>query len=71
MVATCVVSVRERWGARQTIEARHGLEVACLAEIAYNQDWLSAAQLAREAEVLNKIGYGQYLKRLLRQEEGQ
>ncbi|HRO38147.1 glucose-1-phosphate thymidylyltransferase RfbA [Thauera sp.] len=55
----------------QTIEARQGLKVACLEEIAYNQGWLSAAQLAREAEALSKTGYGQYLKRLLRQEEGQ
>ena len=55
----------------QTIEARQGLKVACLEEIAYNQGWLSAAQLAREAEALSKTGYGQYLKRLLRQEAGQ
>ena len=55
----------------QTIEARQGLKVACLEEIAYNQGWLSAAQLARQAEALSKTGYGQYLKRLLRQEEGQ
>ena len=55
----------------QTIEARQGLKVACLEEIAYNQGWLSAAQLAREAEALSKTGYGRYLKRLLRQEEGQ
>ena len=55
----------------QTIEARQGLKVACLEEIAYHQGWLSAAQLARQAEALSKTGYGQYLKRLLRQEEGQ
>ena len=55
----------------QTIEARQGLKVACLEEIAYNQGWLSAAQLARQAEALSKTGYGQYLKRLLRQEGGQ
>ena len=52
----------------QTIEARQGLKVACLEEIAYHQGWLSAAQLARQAEALNKTGYGQYLQRLLRQE---
>ena len=52
----------------QTIEARQGLKVACLEEIAYNQGWLSAAQLARQAEALSKTGYGQYLQRLLRQE---
>jgi len=49
----------------QTIEARQGLKVACLEEIAFRQDWLSAEQLARQAEALSKTGYGQYLQRLL------
>ncbi len=49
----------------QTIETRQGLKVACLEEIAYNQGWLSAEQLARQAEALSKTGYGQYLQRLL------
>lgn len=51
-----------------TIEARQGLKVACLEEIAYNQGWLSAEQLASQAEALSKTGYGQYLARLLTQE---
>ena len=34
----------------QTIEARQGLKVACLEEIAYRNGWLSAEQLAREAD---------------------
>ena len=49
----------------QTIEARQGLKVACLEEIAYHQGWLSKEQLARQAEALSKTGYGQYLQRLL------
>ena len=49
----------------QTIEARQGLKVACLEEIAYRQRWLSKEQLARQAEALSKTGYGQYLQRLL------
>ncbi|TBW39367.1 glucose-1-phosphate thymidylyltransferase [Azotobacter chroococcum] len=52
----------------QTIEARQGLKVACLEEIAFNQGWLSAEQLGRQADALSKTGYGQYLKRLLTQE---
>ncbi|UVL89033.1 glucose-1-phosphate thymidylyltransferase RfbA [Pseudomonas sichuanensis] len=47
------------------IEARQGTKVACLEEIAYRQGWLSAEQLANQAEVLSKTGYGQYLQRLL------
>lgn len=52
----------------QTIEARQGLKVACLEEIAYHQGWLGAEQLARQASALGKTGYGQYLQRLLAQE---
>jgi glucose-1-phosphate thymidylyltransferase len=51
-----------------TIEARQGLKVACLEEIAYHQGWLSADQLASQAKALSKTGYGQYLQRLLVQE---
>lgn len=49
----------------QTIEARQGLKVACLEEIAYNQSWLTAERLAEQATQLSKTGYGQYLLRLL------
>lgn len=49
----------------QTIEARQGLKVACLEEIAFHQGWLSKEQLAGQAEALSKTGYGQYLQRLL------
>jgi glucose-1-phosphate thymidylyltransferase len=52
----------------QTIEARQGLKVACLEEIAYHQGWLSAEQLTLQAEALSKTGYGQYLQGLLAQE---
>ncbi|MCQ4346628.1 glucose-1-phosphate thymidylyltransferase RfbA [Pseudomonas stutzeri] len=51
-----------------TIEARQGLKVACLEEIAFHQGWLSREQLARQAQALAKTGYGQYLQRLLSQE---
>ena len=49
----------------QTIEARQGLKVACLEEVAYHQGWLSAAQLDKQATALHKTGYGQYLARVL------
>lgn len=51
-----------------TIEARQGLKVACLEEIAYYQGWLTAEQLTSQAEALSKTGYGQYLQGLLAQE---
>ncbi|MNK70098.1 Glucose-1-phosphate thymidylyltransferase 2 [compost metagenome] len=49
----------------QTIEARQGLKVACLEEVAFNQGWLSAAELDKQATALHKTGYGQYLAGLL------
>jgi glucose-1-phosphate thymidylyltransferase len=52
----------------QTIEARQGLKVACLEEVAYHQGWLSAAQLDQQATALHKTGYGQYLARVLTME---
>ena len=52
----------------QTIEARQGLKVACLEEIAYHQGWLSADRLAHQAAALGKTGYGRYLQQLLEQE---
>ena len=48
-----------------TIEQRQGLKIACLEEIAYNNGWINAEQLAAQAESMKKTGYGQYLKRLL------
>jgi glucose-1-phosphate thymidylyltransferase len=48
-----------------TIEQRQGLKVACLEEIAYHNGWISAEQLAAQAEALKKTGYGQYLQKLL------
>lgn len=52
----------------QTIEARQGLKVACLEEVAYHQGWLSAAELDKQATALYKTGYGQYLARVLNTE---
>lgn len=52
----------------QTIEARQGLKVACLEEIAYRQGWLSAEQLDKQATDLYKTGYGQYLAQVLASE---
>ncbi len=52
----------------QTIEQRQGLKIACPEEIAYRAGWISAADVAREAEPLKKNGYGQYLLRLLHEQ---
>ena len=49
----------------QTIEHRQGLKVACLEEIAFQQGWITEAQLTARAEALHKTGYGQYLLGLM------
>lgn len=52
----------------QTIEARQGLKIACLEEIAFRNGWISAEQLQKQGELLKKTGYGQYLLRLVNEE---
>ena len=47
-----------------TIETRQGLQVACLEEIAFENQWLSADQLRENIQDLLKTDYGQYLLRL-------
>ena len=53
----------------QTVEKRQGLKVACLEEIAYRNNWLSADYVLREAEKLKKTGYGQYLTQVVRESQ--
>ena len=53
----------------QAIEIRQGLKIACLEEIAFRKGWLSHALLKKRAEQLNKTGYGQYLQRVLKENE--
>lgn len=48
-----------------TIEQRQGLKVACLEEIAWNNNWISNDSLRNQAEKFKKTGYGQYLFNLL------
>lgn len=49
----------------ETIEKRQGYKIACLEEIAYNNGWLSAAQLKEQGKQLSKNSYGQYLLDIL------
>jgi glucose-1-phosphate thymidylyltransferase len=49
----------------ETIEARQGLKVACLEEIAFNKGWITAEQVTVLAKPLEKNQYGQYLLSLL------
>ncbi|MCC6162758.1 MAG: glucose-1-phosphate thymidylyltransferase RfbA [Acidobacteria bacterium] len=53
----------------QTIEDRQGLMLACVEEIAWRMGYIDAAQLARVAQPMRKNSYGQYLLRLLSQDD--
>jgi len=50
----------------QTIQKRQGYKVACVEEIAYNNNWIDASQLEKLAQPLIKTQYGQYIMELLK-----
>ena len=52
----------------ETIERRQGLKIGCPEEIAFDKDWIDAAQLKALAEPLRNSGYGNYLLSLLRED---
>jgi glucose-1-phosphate thymidylyltransferase len=49
----------------QAIEERQGLMVACLEEIAYRMNYITAAELGRLARAMESSSYGQYLLQVL------
>ena len=50
----------------QTIQARQGLKISCIEEIAYRMGYIDAEQVLHLAEPLAKNEYGIYLKRLIK-----
>jgi glucose-1-phosphate thymidylyltransferase len=51
----------------ETIERRQGLKIACPEEIAYRMGFIDAAQLEALAKPLESSGYGDYLRRVLKE----
>lgn len=49
----------------QTIERRQSHKIACLEEIAYRNEWITANDLLELAKPLAKSGYGNYLLELI------
>lgn len=53
----------------QTIEKRQGLQICSPDEMAFENGWITRAQLAKLAEPFLKTEYGQYLKALAEEKE--
>jgi glucose-1-phosphate thymidylyltransferase len=53
----------------QAIEERQGLAVACLHEIAFRMGYITADQVLRVANEMDKTSYGRYLARAVLQEK--
>ncbi len=51
----------------QTIQARQGLKIACIEEIAYRMGYIDKGQVRRLAESLKKNDYGKYLLRMIQE----
>ena len=51
----------------QTIQARQGLKIACIEEIAYRMGYIDKEQVRRLSEPLKKNDYGKYLLRMIQE----
>lgn len=49
----------------EVIEDRQGLKIGCIEEVAYQQGFINADQLAAQAQRFLKSGYGEYLMSLI------
>lgn len=49
----------------RVIEERQGTKVSCPEEIAWRRGWIDDGELLRQADLLEKSGYGSYLRKLL------
>lgn len=52
----------------EVLEARQGLKIACIEEIAYSEGFIDRDQFARLADELKKSTYGEYLLNILNRE---
>jgi glucose-1-phosphate thymidylyltransferase len=50
----------------ETIEKRQGYKIACLEEIAFNNNWLCKSDIQHRASLFKKNSYGEYLNNLIK-----
>lgn len=53
----------------EAIEARQGLKIACLEEIAWHNGWIGIQQLKKQAEAMGKSAYSKYIQGIIAQHE--
>ncbi|AMV68609.1 glucose-1-phosphate thymidylyltransferase RfbA [Pediococcus damnosus] len=61
-------SLHEASGFIETVEKRQNLKVACLEEVAYRMGYIDKKQVYKLAQPLKKNDYGQYLLRLIQED---
>ncbi len=54
----------------EVVEARQGLKIACLEEIAWRMGYIDATQVERQAEAMASSSYADYLRELLERDPG-
>ena len=57
-----VDSLHEASAFVRTIEQRQGVKIACLEEIAFQNGWIDAEAVLKQAALLGKTSYGDYLR---------
>jgi glucose-1-phosphate thymidylyltransferase len=50
----------------EVIEKRQGLKIGCIEEIAYAKGWINDEQMAQQAKIYAKSGYGEYLSNIMK-----
>ena len=55
----------------QTIEKRQGLKIACLEEISFKKNWISASDVKEMAKPMLKNNYGKYLMHLIQDQKNE
>lgn len=63
-------SLLDASGFIKTIEERQGLKIACIEEIAYQNQWIDRKQLSELARSLNNNDYGKYLLNITQPDSG-
>lgn len=62
-------SLHEASGFIETVQKRQNLKIACIEEVAYRMGYIDKKQVYKLAQPLKKSDYGQYLLRLIKEDQ--